>query len=123
MRPLLVATIPIVLAASACGPRVQYLQTTETVTHRVYSPTYAPPPGARPDPQYPGSYIDARGYRVDAGSRYSGPQALLAEPEPTSPAQAQARRQRESQRSGRAVAWNHNGYHYDYYGNLVRVDR
>lgn len=122
MRPLIVAAIPIALAASACGPRVQYLQTSETVTHTVYAPTYAPP-GARPDPQYPGSYIDSRGYRVDAGSDYRGPQALLAEPEPMSPAQVAAKRQRESQRSGRAIAWSHNGYHYDYWGNLVRVDR
>ena len=122
MRLYLLGAIAIALAASACGPRVQYLRTSETVTHTTYAPTYVPP-GARPDGRYPGSYIDSRGYRVDSGSYYTGPQALLSEAAPMSPAQIEAKRQRERQSSGNRIAWSHNGYHYDIYGNLVRTDR
>jgi hypothetical protein len=83
--------------------------------------TYVAP---RPTPAqtdlYPGSYLDSRGYRVDSGSYLA---ATSAGEGPMSPAQVQAQAQRERQSSGNPVAWSHNGYHYDYWGNLVRTNR
>jgi hypothetical protein len=109
------------LAITACGPRVQYLKTSESVTYTTYPVTYtAPQPAGRTD-LYPGSYLDARGYRVDAGSY--GNQALSTGPQAMSPAQAEARAQRERQSSRNPVAWTHNGYRYDYWGNLVGTTR
>jgi hypothetical protein len=121
MRTLILAT-PIIaaLAVTACGPRVQYLQTSERVTYTTYPVTYvAPRPTAQTD-LYPGSALDSRGYRVDSGS-YAA--ATGAGEGPMSPAQMQARAQRERQGNRNAIAWSHNGYHYDYWGNLVRADR
>jgi hypothetical protein len=123
MRPLFLATpLLAALAVTACGPRVQYLQTSERVTYTTSPVTYvAPRPTAQTD-LYPGSYLDSRGYRVDSGS-YLTSQALSTSDLPMSPAQAEARAQRERQSSRNRVAWSHNGYQYDYWGNLVRASR
>ena len=123
MRPLFLATpLLAALAVTACAPRVQYLQTSERVTYTTPTVTYvAPRPAAQAD-LYPGSYLDSRGYRVDAGS-YPTSQALSASDLPMSPAQLEARALRERQSSRNRVAWSHNGYQYDYWGNLVSAGR
>ena len=123
MRPYSLA-VPLLaaLAVSACGPRVQYLQTSEKVTYTTYPVTYVAPQATARSDLYPGSYLDSRGYRVDAGS-YPAAQTLSTGPEPMSPAQLEARAQRERQSSRNQVAWSHNGYQYDYWGNLVRANR
>ena len=123
MRPhSLALAVLAVLAVSACGPRVQYLKTSEQVTYTTYPVTYVAPRSTARTDLYPGSYLDSRGYRVDAGS-YPTSQALSAGPGPMSPAQLEARAQRERQSSRNPVAWTHNGYQYDYWGNLVRANR
>ena len=97
MRHILTPAIALslLLATAACGPRVQYLRTTETVTTTTYPV-------------------------------YTAPSTTIATTTPVGPpsaAQVAARRQRESQHSGNPEAWSSNGYHYDQWGNLIRVDR
>jgi hypothetical protein len=123
MRPLLLAApLLAALAVTACGPRVQYLQTSERVTYTTTPVTYVAPLPAAQTGIYPGSYLDSRGYRVDSGS-YPTSQALSTSDLPMTPAQLEARAQRERQSNRNPVAWSHNGYQYDRWGNLVRAPR
>jgi hypothetical protein len=108
MRISLIA-LPLLLAATACAERPQYILIADT-------------PTARTD-AYAGSKLDQRGYRVDAGSYMSGI-STDGENRPMSQAQVEARERRiATSRSRNPEAWNHNGYHYDQWGNLIRVDR
>lgn len=102
------AVLPVLLAATACEPRPQYILVAN-------SP-------AAPTDLYPGSHLDPRGYRVDAGS-YMAPRSTDSAG-PMSQAQIAARNQRIANARGRGPeAWSDNGYHYDQWGNLIRVDR
>jgi hypothetical protein len=85
-----------VLIAIAAGSVVSACQSTRTqTTHYVFAPQYGPVQQIQTPPP-------------------DGP---------PSPAQIEARHRHITQGLSRnPEAWNHNGYHYDAWGNLIRVD-
>lgn len=90
MRFPFLATVALGLAVTGCQSSATQSPTTTTT--------------------YPGSHIDARGYRVDAGSYYVPPPEGGPVAPPTAPLPAR--------RTG-TVAWTDNGYSYDAWGNLL----
>jgi hypothetical protein len=67
-------------------------------------------------PTYPGSYIDARGNRIDAGTYYGTVDT---------PAQPLHRAVTTPPHTGGRgpVAWTDHGYSYDAWGNLISAPR